>query len=52
MPVLDHRGRVFLRYSGTEPLARVMVEAEHEADVRRFSQSVADALRSSIGARE
>jgi len=34
-----------LRYSGTEPLARVMVEAEHQADVQRFSQSVADALR-------
>ncbi len=40
----------FLRYSGTEQLARVMVEAEHEADVQRFSQSLANALRSSIGA--
>jgi hypothetical protein len=29
---------------------RVMVEAEHEADVQRFSQSLANALRSSIGA--
>jgi len=27
-----------------------MVEAEHEADVQRFSQSLANALRSSIGA--
>jgi phosphoglucosamine mutase len=44
----DH-GRIVLRYSGTEPLARVMVEAEHQADVQRFSQSVADAVRSSIG---
>ena len=35
--------------SGTEQLARVMVEAEHDADVQRFSQSVANALRSSIG---
>jgi len=25
------------------------VEAEHDADVQRFSQSLADALRSSIG---
>jgi len=46
---LGENGRIVLRYSGTEPLARVMVEAEHQADVQRFSQSVADALRSSIG---
>jgi phosphoglucosamine mutase len=46
---LGENGRIVLRYSGTEPLARVMVEAEHEADVQRFSQSVADALRTSIG---
>jgi phosphoglucosamine mutase len=46
---LGENGRVVLRYSGTEQLARVMVEAEHEADVQRFSQSLADALRSSIG---
>ena len=42
---LGENGRIVLRYSGTEPLARVMVEAEHQADVQRFSQSVADALR-------
>src|SRR5579859_2325690 len=47
---LGENGRVVLRYSGTEPLARVMVEAEHDADVQRFSQSLATALRSSIGA--
>jgi phosphoglucosamine mutase len=47
--VLGENGRVVLRYSGTEPLARVMVEAEHDADVKRFSASLADALRSSIG---
>jgi phosphoglucosamine mutase len=46
---LGENGRVVLRYSGTEPLARVMVEAEHEVDVQRFSQSVAEALRSAIG---
>jgi len=47
--VLGENGRIVLRYSGTEPLARVMVEAEHDADVQRFSASLADALRSSIG---
>ncbi len=47
---LGDNGRVVLRYSGTEPLARVMVEAEHDADVQRHSQALADALRESIGA--
>lgn len=47
---LGENGRVVLRYSGTEPLARVMVEAEHDADVQRFSQSIAEALRGAIGA--
>jgi phosphoglucosamine mutase len=47
---LGENGRIVLRYSGTEQLARVMVEAEHDSDVERFSQSIAAALRSSIGA--
>ena len=47
---LGENGRIVLRYSGTEPVARVMVEAEHDADVQRYSQSIANALRSSIGA--
>ena len=46
---LADSGRIVLRYSGTEPLVRVMVEAEKEADVQRFSQSVAQAVRSAIG---
>jgi phosphoglucosamine mutase len=47
---LGQSGRIVLRYSGTEPLARVMVEAEHDSDVQRFSRSLADAVRESIGA--
>jgi phosphoglucosamine mutase len=46
---LGFSGRVVLRYSGTEPLARVMVEAESEEDVRRWTETLASALRSSIG---
>jgi phosphoglucosamine mutase len=46
---LGASGRVVLRYSGTEPLARVMVEAEHEDDVRRWTDSLANTLREAIG---
>ena len=49
--VLGSSGRVVLRYSGTEPLARVMVEAENEEDVSRWTESLASALHSSIGLR-
>lgn len=46
---LGKTGRVVVRYSGTEPLARVMVEAESEKAVERWAQSLASALESSIG---
>ena len=47
---LGKSGRVVLRYSGTEPLARVMVEAEREEDVQRWTESLAAAVKSAIGA--
>jgi phosphoglucosamine mutase len=47
---LGSSGRVVLRYSGTEPLARVMVEAEREQDVERWVNSIAAALKAEIGA--
>lgn len=46
---LGDTGRVVVRYSGTEPLARVMVEAENDQDVKRWSDSLASALKSTIG---
>ena len=45
---LRGRGRVLLRYSGTEALARVMVEGEDAAQVARLADMVADAIRSAL----
>ena len=46
---LGKSGRVVLRYSGTEPLARVMVEAEQQEDVNRWTETLANLLRAAIG---
>jgi len=46
---LGERGRVLVRPSGTEPLIRVMVESETEADSQRHAEAVADAVRMAVG---
>ncbi|HKQ61319.1 MAG TPA: phosphoglucosamine mutase [Candidatus Polarisedimenticolaceae bacterium] len=43
-------GRVVLRYSGTEPVARVMVEGEDETTVRRHAERLAATIREELGA--
>jgi phosphoglucosamine mutase len=42
-------GRVLVRFSGTEPLARVMVEGPDMAQVEAFSTRIADAIRREMG---
>jgi phosphoglucosamine mutase len=46
---LDGTGRVVIRYSGTEPLARVMIEAESEEAMRRHAEAIAAAIRNELG---
>ena len=46
---LADRGRVVVRYSGTEALARVMIEAESEALMRKHAERIAGAIRDAIG---
>ena len=46
---LADEGRVVVRYSGTEPKARVMVEGPDEAEVQRYASELAALLKKEIG---
>lgn len=46
---LDGRGRVLVRYSGTEPLLRIMMEGPDEAEIASLSERVRTAVDQSIG---
>ena len=47
---LRDTGRVVIRYSGTEALARVMIEAESEAAMQHHAETIAAAIRNELGA--
>ena len=46
---LHGNGRVVIRYSGTEALARVMIEAEDESRMRHHAETIAAAIRAELG---
>jgi len=43
-------GRLLVRYSGTEPLLRVMLEGQDQAQIRRWGQEIIDAVTLHVGA--
>ncbi len=46
---LGDRGRIVVRYSGTEQLARVMVEAENQEDVDRYCREISTLFQQELG---
>ena len=45
---LAGNGRLLVRYSGTEPLLRVMLEGQNEAEIRKWGQEIVDAVKQAL----
>jgi phosphoglucosamine mutase len=46
---LTGRGRVLLRYSGTEALARVMIEGDDADEIQALAEGLAATIRNELG---
>jgi phosphoglucosamine mutase len=46
---LNGQGRVLIRYSGTEPLLRIMLEGRKESEIRQWANEIAEAVKGSLG---
>lgn len=46
--VLEGRGRVLIRPSGTEPLVRIMLEGEDQAEINQYAHKIAELIKSKI----
>ena len=46
---LAGQGRLLVRYSGTEPLLRVMLEGRSQDEIRRWAQEIIDTVKEHLG---
>jgi phosphoglucosamine mutase len=47
--ILGEKGRVLVRYSGTQPLCRVMVEGPDKDETQQYCQQIADVVKATLG---
>jgi len=46
---LGERGRVVIRYSGTEPVVRIMLEGEKETEIKKYAETIAARFQEKLG---
>jgi phosphoglucosamine mutase len=46
---VDGQGRVLIRYSGTEPLLRIMIEGKHQDEIAAWAEEIATTVRTGLG---
>jgi phosphoglucosamine mutase len=46
---LSGRGRLLIRYSGTEPLLRIMLEGQNQDEIQAWADEIAQTVRTAIG---
>ena len=46
---LDGHGRLLVRYSGTEPLLRIMLEGKDQSEIRHWADEIAGAVKTHLG---
>ena len=47
---LDGSGRLLVRYSGTEPVVRIMIEGEREPEIQQWADDLAKTIQEAVGA--
>jgi phosphoglucosamine mutase len=46
---LAGQGRLLVRYSGTEPLLRVMIEGKDQQEIQGWAREIADSVKQHLG---
>jgi phosphoglucosamine mutase len=46
---LNGQGRLLVRYSGTEPLLRIMIEGREQSEIQQWADEIADVVRAELG---